>query len=175
MANKKSPLHGLVESVVDATVTSMIERQGHLGLAMERLDRKAKASPELKAVMEGPRGDLPFWAKSSYLKKLREEVGLSQHNLARTIGISRSVIANYETGVTIPTLDSAIKICMVLKSLGNEEAAKTLILLATYDKEMCLAVRELLDGEIELLKERQEKMNKRIASLELLMNKTERK
>ncbi|MCH5171684.1 MAG: helix-turn-helix domain-containing protein [Erysipelotrichales bacterium] len=47
---------------------------------------------------------------SEKLKELRKQKGITQEELAKNIFISRSVIAKYESGVSIPTKENAKKI-----------------------------------------------------------------
>lgn len=49
------------------------------------------------------------------LKKLREERGLSQKEIAKKIGVSRETISAYETGRAKPSLDVALKLAKILK------------------------------------------------------------
>lgn len=46
----------------------------------------------------------------SKLKKMRTEKGISQNELAKKVGVSRSSIANYETNRNFPTTDILLKI-----------------------------------------------------------------
>lgn len=48
------------------------------------------------------------------LKKLREEKGLSQAELAKMAGVSQTAISDVETGSKMPKLDTAMKICKAL-------------------------------------------------------------
>ncbi len=48
------------------------------------------------------------------LKKLREEKGLSQAELAKMAGVSQTAISDVETGNKMPKLDTAMKICKAL-------------------------------------------------------------
>ena len=56
-----------------------------------------------------------FWRDPAYLKKFREGLDISQEALARESGVTRGVIANYETGVTnLSSVDTALKLYRVL-------------------------------------------------------------
>lgn len=48
------------------------------------------------------------------LKKLREEKGLSQAELAKMAGVSQTTICDVEIGNKMPKLDTAMKICKAL-------------------------------------------------------------
>lgn len=48
------------------------------------------------------------------LKKLREEKGLSQAELAKMASVSQTAISDIETGNKMPKLDTAMKICKAL-------------------------------------------------------------
>lgn len=45
------------------------------------------------------------------LKKLRQEKGVSQREVARAIGVSVSAYANYEQGIREPSIEILKKIC----------------------------------------------------------------
>lgn len=47
----------------------------------------------------------------SRLRALREEKGISQANLASLLGVSKSTIGLYETGDTLPDIETADKLC----------------------------------------------------------------
>ena len=67
--------------------------------------------------------ELPFWLNGEYLAKAREEANLSQHDLAGLSHVSRSVIANYETGVITVPFDVAAKVYLALEPLGGHLCA----------------------------------------------------
>ena len=59
-----------------------------------------------------------FWKDPAFLKRVREGLGKSQEDLATESGLSRSVIANYETGRTnLSSLDDAIAIYRPLQAM----------------------------------------------------------
>ena len=45
------------------------------------------------------------------LKEVRIEKGVSQEKAAKDLGLSKSAISNYETGLRQPTYDILIKLC----------------------------------------------------------------
>lgn len=49
------------------------------------------------------------------LKTLRSEAGYSQQKLAELLGVRRSAIANYESGIREPSLDTLIAICKIFE------------------------------------------------------------
>ena len=48
------------------------------------------------------------------IAEFRKEIGLSQHKLAKAIGMKRRSIMAYENNTISPTLETAHKICKVL-------------------------------------------------------------
>ena len=48
------------------------------------------------------------------IAEFRKELGLSQHNLAKAVGMKRRSIIAYENNTISPTLETAYKICKVL-------------------------------------------------------------
>lgn len=53
------------------------------------------------------------------LRKARDELGLTQTQLAKTAGISRSAVVHYETAGTVPGGLELIKLCNVLNVTPN--------------------------------------------------------
>lgn len=51
---------------------------------------------------------------ASRLRALRIERGLSQRDLAKVIGCSRSAVCNYETGANLPNLYQLMSMCLEL-------------------------------------------------------------
>jgi hypothetical protein len=49
------------------------------------------------------------------IKEYRKEMGLSQHRLAKKVGLKRRSIMAYENNVISPTLEVAYKIAKVLE------------------------------------------------------------
>ena len=48
------------------------------------------------------------------IAEFRKEIGLSQHKLAKAIGMKRRSIMAYENNTISPTIETAYKICKVL-------------------------------------------------------------
>lgn len=48
------------------------------------------------------------------IAEFRKELGLSQHKLAKAVGLKRRSIMAYENKTISPTLETAYKICQVL-------------------------------------------------------------
>lgn len=63
------------------------------------------------------------------IERLRREKGLSQKDLANILGVSQSAISKYETGVALPSLNTARKIaaaldCTIDELFGEPEKEK---------------------------------------------------
>jgi transcriptional regulator with XRE-family HTH domain len=59
---------------------------------------------------------VPEWTMGDRLRKAREEFGLSQKDMAATLGVARNTIGNYELGATEPsaaTLRAWARACRV--------------------------------------------------------------
>ena len=48
------------------------------------------------------------------IAEFRKELGLSQHRIAKAVGMNRRSIMAYENNTISPTLETAYKICKVL-------------------------------------------------------------
>ena len=64
---------------------------------------------------------------SSRLKKLRIQNNITQEQLAKRIGLTKSVISAYETGIRMPSYESLLSISRVFKVscdylLGNDNS-----------------------------------------------------
>ncbi|EHR31951.1 helix-turn-helix transcriptional regulator [Helcococcus kunzii] len=49
------------------------------------------------------------------IEEFRKEKGLSQHKLAKAVGLKRRSIMAYENKMISPTIETAYKICKVLE------------------------------------------------------------
>lgn len=54
------------------------------------------------------------------LKKLREESGLSQENVAAYVGVGRSAVAMWETGKTTPRTETLPKLAALFRCTVDE-------------------------------------------------------
>lgn len=90
----------------------------------------------------------PFWAAPAFFKSTREEVkGLSQEELGDACGLARSIIAKYEAGSVLPTIDNAHAIYEALNKLGSAKAISALIDIQDillYARAQVLQMREQL-------------------------------
>ena len=59
--------------------------------------------------------------EQSHLKKLREELGMSQEDLARELGVSSQTISRWELGKNVPTftVKQMKALDRLLKSIGK--------------------------------------------------------
>lgn len=63
-------------------------------------------------------------ALSENLKKLRERAGMTQAELAEAVGIAQPTLAQYETGLKVPSIITAVKIEQVLHTTCSELVGK---------------------------------------------------
>ena len=77
------------------------------------------------------------------LKKLREERGLSQAQLARKINKSNSVISNYETGAKLPSTETLISLAALFDV--------PLDYLCGLDKKRAIVVEGLSESQISIM------------------------
>ena len=56
----------------------------------------------------------------NHLKEARSEKGLSQHQLAEIVGVSRNTISSIETGQFNPTAKLALVLCIALDKKFEE-------------------------------------------------------
>ena len=59
-------------------------------------------------------------ALSDNLKKLRERAGLTQAELAEAVGISQPTLAQYESGLKVPSIITAVRMEAVLHTTCAE-------------------------------------------------------
>lgn len=84
------------------------------------------------------------------LKQLRQALGITQSELARLAGISRSTISNIETNRQEPTLGTIIQIrdalleCMERKTIKSHEKAPGLVIMDVGVLQEAGAVRRLI-------------------------------
>lgn len=177
-----------VEAIWQSSVRNMakeglteaeLERHRNNLVLMSRGLVSSDTTAYLEARRQAEKSGPAYWEKPGYFKRLRKEVGLSQHELARATGISRSVIANYETGVTGVSTRDSFKICEALLKVGSlevvEEVAKTLVHLSIYEKDLCLSFLKSTEAELDFLKKRREDYEKRIAHVQEFLESPEAK
>lgn len=97
-----------------------------------------------------------FWLAPEYLEKAREEVNFSQYDLQKATGLSRSIIAKYETGLKVPTLGNLHIIYSVLEKLGSLNAINGLRAISELDKSTSLMALEMIAGERKEIDAREE-------------------
>jgi transcriptional regulator with XRE-family HTH domain len=74
------------------------------------------------------RGSGLFWRAPEYLKAARESLSLSQQDLAKNSGITRSIIADIESGRTLfSSIQHALMLYRTLDALGSAEARRALL------------------------------------------------
>ncbi len=54
------------------------------------------------------------------IRKYRENIGISQKELARRIGVTNSRVSNWEQGVNRPDADILVKLCVALSVSPSE-------------------------------------------------------
>lgn len=77
------------------------------------------------------------------IKKLREEAGFSQSELARKLGISRSSVNSWEMGLSTPTTPYIVEIAKIFHISTDY--------LLGIDKQRCIVLDGYKDTEIELI------------------------
>jgi transcriptional regulator with XRE-family HTH domain len=116
------------------------------GARRELIDHKSKA-----------RGSGLFWRAPEYLKAIRENLSLSQQDLAKNSGTSRSIIADIESGRTLfSSVQHALRLYTTLEALGSAEARRALLSIIALVRE---ATEQELNGielEMALLRKRQD-------------------
>lgn len=63
-------------------------------------------------------------ALSDNLKKLRERAGMTQAELAEAVGVSQPTMAQYESGLKVPSVITAVRIEQVLHTTCSELVGK---------------------------------------------------
>lgn len=94
--------------------------------------------------------DEPRWLSAGFLKQAREEAGLTQEELEKASGISRVIIAQYETGSRPPTIENAHAIYSALEKSRRTStyAINGLRFSVEFSRAVSLAKLELLRNEI---------------------------
>jgi transcriptional regulator with XRE-family HTH domain len=111
------------------------------------------------------------------LGRVRKRLGLSQETLARESGVTRSVIANYESGRTpkMTTFEDLLNIYRVLKvkerafnesqEEKNTEAAEALLGLLWLKRESSRVQLAEIDGKLEALRRKREAAKRSMAEV----------
>jgi transcriptional regulator with XRE-family HTH domain len=60
------------------------------------------------------------------LRRIREEAGLSQQQLADRVGIHRNSVANYEGGMDVPVM-TFIRLCVAMGASCSETLERTFV------------------------------------------------
>lgn len=89
------------------------------------------------------------------LKELREDMGLSQDDLAEILGVKQSTISSYETNAILPSLDIAVKIADYFSVSLDYLTCRTKIMhnintLPKISREIVLAIIQILNKYIKL-------------------------
>jgi transcriptional regulator with XRE-family HTH domain len=118
------------------------------------------------------RGSGLFWQAPEYLKATREKLSLSQQDLAKNSGITRSIIADIESGRTLfSSVQHALRLYTTLEALGSAEARLALQSIIALVRE---ATEQELNGielEMDLLRKRRDA---RIAQLKKINSEEKR-
>ena len=77
------------------------------------------------------------------LKKLREQNAMTQTELAKKLGITRSSVNAWEMGVSIPSTQKIVELALLFQTSTDY--------LLGLDDEKTLSLRTLTDKEIELI------------------------
>lgn len=127
-----------------------------------------------------------FWAEKEFLKRVREGVGLSQEGLAQATGITRSVIANYESGRSpLSSLEHALKIYMVLVARvpipvgkrdpsARADAARAVLAILDIITESCRSSLEQVERDIKSLRGRQKGLRGQLSTAQSEAKRMER-
>ena len=86
------------------------------------------------------------------LKKLRQDKGLTQAQLAEAIFVSRSTVAKWENGESLPDIEKCVKLSKLYKVTLDELVSET-INIADDDEEKgkyVFGVMKVTDSKIEL-------------------------
>jgi transcriptional regulator with XRE-family HTH domain len=119
-----------------------------------------------------------FWKDPAFLKRVREGLGKSQEALANESGLSRSVIANYESGRTnLSSLDDALAIYRPLQAMEALGVVYLASLKHAGPQEpggATRAMRALLDLQIQSRRQSLLQLEKKIEALQAAREETTR-
>lgn len=114
---------------------------------------------------------------SKNIKKYREDLNISQRELARRSNISGQMVSKIENNLTKPSLDTLNKIAAALGVSVNELISDDTLSLTDMDKEDksfyldCVIEKPELMQIIELFKSRGYKLNQELQGSDLYLNK----
>ncbi len=110
------------------------------------------------------------------LKSVREQVGLSQPALAKECGVSRDVIANYESGRTRASSEDLLRVWRVLevkeralnisRKKESPSAAEAVLGLLWFARENARKRLAEIEGQVDNLQRKQESTRHQIAEIE---------
>jgi predicted transcriptional regulator len=96
-----------------------------------------------------------FWKAPEYLKATREKLSLSQQDLAKNSGITRSIIADIESGRTLfSSVQHALRLYTTLEALGSAEAKRALLSVIALVRESTEDELNSIELEMALLRKR---------------------
>jgi transcriptional regulator with XRE-family HTH domain len=103
------------------------------------------------------RGRGLFWRAPEYLKAAREKLSLSQQDLAKNSGITRSIIADIESGRTLfSSVQHALRLYTTLEALGSAEARRALLSVIALVRESAEQELNGVELEMDLLRKRRD-------------------
>ena len=103
------------------------------------------------------RGTGSFWQAPEYLKAARENLSLSQQDLAKNSGITRSIIADIESGRTyFSSVQHALRLYTTLEALGSAEARRALLSVIAFVRESAEDELTGIELEMDLLRKRRD-------------------
>ena len=106
------------------------------------------------------------WHSPAYLRRIRESLGYSQQQLAKLSGVSRTIIADLESGRTyFSSLEHGLKLYMVLSASGSAEATGSLNEVARLLKHAIESEIAGYDQELYFLNKRREGAVARLAEI----------
>jgi transcriptional regulator with XRE-family HTH domain len=92
------------------------------------MERWSDIKKEIRSISESEKKQIEFVADLvDEIKNKREELGLTQRDLAEKTGLKQSAIARMESGGAVPRLDTVLRVALAmglrLKLIKDEQAA----------------------------------------------------
>ena len=107
-----------------------------------------------------------FWQAPNYLRKVRESVGYSQHELSKLSGVSRAIISDIESGRTAFTdAGHALKLYMILEGAGSDDARRARLAVDDILKKLIHRELAIVDRKIDVLQEERKALVDRLAEI----------